>query len=44
MLFISATSNSIRISPAAEQTKPSTISKLFTILQSQVDPSIGTAD
>jgi hypothetical protein len=43
-VFISATSKSIRISPAAGQTKPSTVSKLFTILQSQVDPSIGTAE
>jgi hypothetical protein len=41
-LFISATSKSIRISPASEQTEPSTMSKLFTILQSEVDPSIGT--
>lgn len=42
IVFLSATKRSIRISPATEQTKPSTMSKLFTILQSQVDPSIST--
>lgn len=41
-IFVSATSRSIRISPGTEQTKPRTMSKLFTILQAQVDSSIGT--
>ena len=39
-LFLSAIKSSIKISPSNQTTKPSTISKLFSILQSQVDPSI----
>jgi len=39
-LFLSALQESIKISPSFETTKPSTISKLFSILQSQVDPTI----
>jgi len=38
--YVSMVENSIRISPAIEQTEPSTISKLFSVLQSRVDPSI----
>ena len=39
-LFLSAIKSSIKISPSTQATKPSTLSKLFSILQSQVDPSI----
>jgi len=43
-VFISATSKTIRISPADYNTKPSTISKLFSILQARVDPSINIGE
>jgi hypothetical protein len=43
-IFLSAIEDSIRISPASHDTKPSTISKLFSIMQSQVDPSIDMSE
>jgi hypothetical protein len=43
-VFISAINNLIKISPARDQTKPSTVSKLFLILQSRVNPSIGIGE
>ena len=42
--YLSAVHDSIRISPSNQQTKPSTISKIFSILQSRVDPSIDMSE
>lgn len=39
-IFLSAIENDIRISPSTQEMKPSTVSKIFSILQNQVDPSI----
>jgi hypothetical protein len=42
-MFVSAIKNAIMISPANESTKPSSVSKLFALLQSRVDPTIRLA-
>lgn len=42
--YLSAVHDSIRISPSNQQTKPSTISKIFSILQSRIDPSIDMSE